>query len=302
MARTGSGRRTINETLSTAAVVGWLQAAQRILDSIGASQMRQIDSAAELFASAISSEALVHVFGSGHSRIGTEEMFPRIGSFPGFHPIAELALTNHVGVVGPNGLRQTLFLEKVEGFARVILQQIKVHPGDAFLLFSSSGVGGVVLEMALYLRTMGVPIVAVTSLDSDRRSSSRHSSGLKLAEVADVVIDNGSGAMDAVVEIPGLRHLVGPTSTIGAVAVVNAIKVATAAKLVARGVPPVVLDSPHFGNNEDADRQMELVYEDYFRRIRRAYELNGALAVPETYSASKVNGRRAHLPPVMPET
>ena len=72
--------------------------------------------ASELFASTIAADGLVHVFGSGHSRMNTEEMFPRIGSFPGFHPIAELAISNHVGVVGPNGLRQAMFLEKVDGF------------------------------------------------------------------------------------------------------------------------------------------------------------------------------------------
>jgi uncharacterized phosphosugar-binding protein len=208
-------------------------------------------------------------------------MFPRIGSFPGFHPIAELALTNHIGTVGPNGLRQVLFLEKVEGFARVILRQIKLHRGDAFLILSSSGVGGVALEMALYVKAMGIPLVAVTSIDHGRSVASSHPSGRKLMDLADVVVDNGSLAGDAAIDIPGLPHRVGPTSTIGAIAVVNAIKVATAEKLVARGSPPVVLSSHHGGDAHAAEDQLEAVYEEYFRRIRRAYDPVDAIAVPE---------------------
>ena len=131
-------------------------------------------------------------------------MFPRIGSFPGFHPIAELAISNHVGVVGPNGLRQAMFLEKVDGFGRVILQQIKLHPGDAFLIFSSTGINGVVIEVALYAKAMGLPVVAVTSARPRQRDGSRHPSGRKLTEIADIVIDNATPAGDAVVAIDGL--------------------------------------------------------------------------------------------------
>ena len=147
----------------------WLGEARAVLDRLEATQLGPIEQAADLFARTIAADGLVHVFGSGHSRMNTEEMFPRIGSFPGFHPIAELAISNHVGVVGPNGLRQAMFLEKVDGFGRVILQQIKLHAGDAFLIFSSTGINGVVIEVALYARAMGLPVVAVTSLDHSAR-------------------------------------------------------------------------------------------------------------------------------------
>ena len=104
--------------------------------------------------------------------MNTEEMFPRIGSYPGFHPVAELALSNHVGVVGPNGLRQAMYLEKVPGFARIILQQFKIHPGDSFLIFSSTGINGTVVEVALLAKAMGLPVVAVTSLQHTQATAS----------------------------------------------------------------------------------------------------------------------------------
>jgi uncharacterized phosphosugar-binding protein len=261
----------------------WLEAARGIIERVAATQTGEIDRAADLFADAIANDALVHVFGSGHSRMNTEEMFPRIGSFPGFHPIAELAVSNHVGVVGPNGLRQALFLERVDGFGRVILQAIKLHRGDCFLVFSSTGINGVVIEVALYAKAMGLPVVAVTSIDHGRSTTSRHPSGLRLMDIADIVIDNCSPAGDAVVELPGLRYRVGPSSSIGAISVVNALKVATAEKLIERQATPVVLTSPHFAGSVEGEEQLERVYEEYFRRVRRAYDPEGALEVPETY-------------------
>jgi uncharacterized phosphosugar-binding protein len=261
----------------------WLGEARSVLDRIEATELDNIERAADLFGRTIAADRLVHVFGSGHSRMNTEEMFPRIGSFPGFHPIAELAISNHVGVVGPNGLRQAMFLEKVDGFGRVILQQIKLHAGDAFLIFSSTGINGVVIEVALYARAMGLPVVAVTSLAHTRATASRHSSGRKLAEVADIVIDNGSPAGDAAVAIDGLEFNVGPTSSIGAIAVVNMLKTRTAERLVELGAPPVVLTSPHFVGQSTGTEQLERVYDDYFRRVSRAYDPTDALVVPEHY-------------------
>ena len=273
--------------LSTAIPAGaadrWLRSAEETLRRVAETQREAIERAAEVFADAIAADALVHVFGSGHSRMNTEEMFPRIGSFPGFHPIVELALTNHHHVVGPNGLRQAMFLERVDGFGRVVLQQIKLHPGDAFLIFSSTGINGVVIEIALYARKMGLPVVAVTSFDHSRATPSRHPSGRKLMEIADIAIDNCSPAGDAATEIEGLPYRVGPVSSIGAIAVVNALKAATAEKLVARGRPPVVLTSPHFVGHAEGEEQLERVYEDYFRRIGRAYDPEGAIPVPVGY-------------------
>lgn len=269
----------------------WLEAARDVLDQVVSTQGPSIERASQIFAEAIASDSLVHVFGSGHSRMNTEEMFPRIGSYPGFHPIAELALSNHVGVVGPNGLRQAMYLEKVPGFARIILQQFKIHPGDAFLIFSSTGINGTVIEAALLAKAMGLPVVAVTSLAHTRATDSRHPSGRKLADIADVTIDNCSPAGDAATDIEGLPFKVGPVSSIGAIAVVNALKTRTAELLVERGVAPVVLTSPHFVGSAVGEEQLERVYEEYFRRVKRAYDSNGAIPVPESWEeAARASG------------
>jgi uncharacterized phosphosugar-binding protein len=261
----------------------WLAAARAVLEQVATTQTAAIDQASTIFAETIAADGLVHVFGSGHSRMNTEEMFPRIGSYPGFHPIAELAISNHVGVVGPNGLRQAMYLEKVPGFAGIVLRQFKIHPGDSFLIFSSTGINGVVIEMALLVKAMGLPVVAVTSLQHTQATPSRHPSGRKLAEVADITIDNCSPPGDAATEIEGIPFRVGPVSSIGAIAVVNALKTRTAELLVGRGVVPTILTSPHFVGSAVGEEQLERVYEEYFRRVKQAYDSEGALPVPESW-------------------
>jgi uncharacterized phosphosugar-binding protein len=264
----------------------WLAAARDVLEAVSTTQSEAIDGASAIFAETIANDRLVHVFGSGHSRMNTEEMFPRIGSYPGFHPIAELALSNHVGVVGPNGLRQAMYLEKVPGFARIILQQFKIHPGDSFLIFSSTGINGTVIELALLAKAMGLPVVAVTSLQHTSATPSRHPSGKKLAEIAAITIDNCSPPGDAATDIEGVPFKVGPVSSIGAIAVVNALKTRTAELMVERGVVPTVLTSPHFVGDDVGAEQLEHVYEEYFRRVQRAYDGEGAIPVPESWDAA----------------
>ena len=112
---------------------------------------------------------------------------------------------------------------------------------------------------------------------------SRHPSGRKLAEIADIAIDNCSPPGDAVTQIEGIPFKVGPVSSIGAIAVVNAMKTRTAELLVERGVVPTVLTSPHFVGSEVGDEQLEKVYEEYFRRVKQAYDAEGAIPVPKSW-------------------
>ena len=133
--------------MSTAATE-YIKQAQAILNRIESTQMEDIERAAEICAQTIAGDGLVHLFGTGHSRIFVEEMFPRHGSFPGFHPIVELSLTFHNLVVGSNGQRQAMFLEHVEGFGQVILRNFVFSEPDCFLLFSNSGINEVVVDVA----------------------------------------------------------------------------------------------------------------------------------------------------------
>src|SRR5437870_1444926 len=125
---------------STPVAGKYLAAARALIDRLEA-QTEAIDAASGLCADAIAAGGLVHLFGTGHSRIPVEEMFPRYGSYPGFNPIVELSMTFHTQVVGTNGQRQAMFIERVPGLAEVILSNFQFGPKDALMVFSASGLG-----------------------------------------------------------------------------------------------------------------------------------------------------------------
>ena len=253
------------------AASNYLAEAAAILERIKSSQMDSIENAAEICAQAIAGDGLVHLFGTGHSRIFVEEMFPRHGSFPGFHPIVELSLTFHNLVVGSNGQRQAMFLEHVEGFGQVILRNFVFSPPDCFLIYSNSGINEVVVDVAIEAKRLGMPVIAVVSVEHCNASHPNHSSGKKLTDIADIIIDNCTPAGDALVRIPNLEDPVGPGSTIGAAAVTNALKCSIAEKLTALGKPPIVLTSSYFIGSEANKKRFDDCYDDYRARVQKVY-------------------------------
>jgi uncharacterized phosphosugar-binding protein len=253
--------------LSRQSVSGrWIKAAIELLDRLWSTQEAAIGEAVDLCAEAIGTGGLVHLFGTGHSRIPVEEMFPRYGSYPGFHPIVELSTTFHTQVVGANGQRQAMFIERVEGLAEVILSNFKLAPPDAMIVFSAGGHGANGIEMAAGARKRGLPVIAVTSRAQSDAVAPSHSSGTRLYDHADVVIDLCTPTADALVTIDGLDSPVGPGSTIAAIAVVNEIKVQTAALLVERGVMPPVLTSASVVGTERSAELFDAAYREHARR------------------------------------
>src|SRR5438105_9681503 len=146
----------------------------RELIAVVEKQQAAIRQAAEWFAETILADRMVHLFGSGHSRILVEEMWPRYGSFPGFNPIVELSLSFHNMVVGSNGQRQAMFLENVSGLAERILRNFDLSPVDTALVISSSGCNVVPIEMAEQFQKRGIRVVSILSLRHSERSRSNH--------------------------------------------------------------------------------------------------------------------------------
>src|SRR6266508_2147948 len=143
-------------TATTVPVLAWLGAARGVLDRLAASQEDALERASQWCADAIANDGLVHLFGTGHSRIPVEEMFPRYGSYPGFNPIVELSMTFHTQVVGANGQRQAMFIERVPGLAEVILSNFTFGPRDVMIVFSAGGATAVPIEMARGARARGL--------------------------------------------------------------------------------------------------------------------------------------------------
>ncbi len=247
----------------------WIDGARRIIDVVEQTQMDPIVETAALCADAIDAGGLVHLFGTGHSRIPLEEMFPRYGSFPGFHPIAELSMTFHTQVVGVNGQRQAMFIERTEGLGEVILSNFTFGEKDLMIVFSAGGSTAVPIDIALGARRRGMAVVAVTSVEHSLATESGHSSNTRLLDHADIVIDLGTPPGDSLVHIDGADVRVGPGSTIANVAVVNAIKVATASMLHDRAsLPPVITGAQVIGADE-ARSVFDAAYSDHARRLSR---------------------------------
>jgi uncharacterized phosphosugar-binding protein len=254
-------------------LVQYLAAVRAALDAIEADQLPAIREASARFAGAILAGRLVHVFGTGHSRMAVEEMFPRYGSFPGFHPIVELSMTYHNPVVGANGQRQAMFLENVQGFGPVLWRNFVTAPADCLLAISTSGCNAVTIDVALEAQRLGMFVVALTSLAHAAVSTSKHLSGRKLHEVADLALDQHAPAGDALVWIDGLATPVSPLSSVSGCTIINLVKAEVARRLTEAGAPPKVLTAAcHLGGDADRARDLfDATYDDYRRRIGVLY-------------------------------
>jgi uncharacterized phosphosugar-binding protein len=248
----------------------YLQHCIQIVDTIK-KQQQQMQQAARLFANTILAGRMVHVFGSGHSRIMVEEMWPRYGSFPGFNPIVELALTNHNNVVGANGQRQAMYLENVSGFAERILRNFALSEKDTALIVSSSGCNIVPIEMAELFQQKGIKTVVLVSQQHLDASTSKRKDGKKLTDFADMILDTGAPAGDAMIYVDGLETPVSPGSTVGGIMIVNSIKAELAQLLTAAGQPPKVLTASCIVGSEKATALFEAAYDEHARRLAELY-------------------------------
>jgi uncharacterized phosphosugar-binding protein len=249
----------------------YLKKCHQILDIVS-KQEAQITQAARWFSDTILAGRMVHVFGSGHSRIMVEEMWPRYGSFPGFNPIVELSLTFHNLVVGANGQRQAMFLENTAGLAERILRNFEITSEDAALIISSSGCNVVPIEMAELLQRKKVKVVALLTRLHSQKSKSKRTDGKKLSDFADLVLDTGAPAGDAMVYVEGLDTPVAPGSTVGGALLVNSIKAEVARLLTLAGKPPKVLSSGAVVGEQRAIDLFESAYDEHAHRLARLYE------------------------------
>src|SRR3954470_8283182 len=181
----------------------YLREALARLNGLLDGQRAALDRAAALCTEAIAADGLVHLFGCGHSRMLCEEMTPRQGCFVGWHTLVELGLTYHNPIVGPNGLRQSLHLEKTPGYAEQVLRNFAFGPRDVLVVISTSGIREVIVEMAEGARRRGLPVIGVVSRAHCAQSRPAHPSGQKLTDLADVVLDNGAPVGDTLLDLEG---------------------------------------------------------------------------------------------------
>ncbi len=227
----------------------YLDAVDDVLRRVRDANRHSIRAAASLIAETVSADRIIHVFGSGHSQLVALELTDRAGSLAGVDVIFDPS----------HGLAEAL-----EGYAGTLLQNHAMEEGDCQIVISSSGRNAAPIEMALIARQLGLAVIAVTAVEFSRSVTSRHSSGQRLLDVADVVLDTCGASGDAALCIEGVPTAVGPTSTVVGAALLNAVFVEAVAELVRRGVePPVYLS----GNVDGSDAHNTALVDRYRGRI-----------------------------------
>ncbi len=237
-----------------------------VLNRIWETQTENIEKVTAVMADCIARGGLVHLFGSGHSVLPVQDMFPRYGAFPGFRPLMDMRLM-WTNVIGSGGAKGLLWLERREGYAALLFENEPIRSGDVMMVFSHGGLNAAGIEVLQESRKRGLTTVAVTSMDNCRKRAATHSSGKKLADVADYVIDNCMPAEDALVAIQGWKAPVAAGSTVATITIAMAIVAQVASELAAKGLHPPVFVSPNVpGIPPDNNNR---VYEEYERSLKR---------------------------------
>lgn len=215
-----------------------------VIDKIDREQSENIKAAADLCAAAIASGKLVHLFGSGHSVLPVQDVFPRYGGVVGWHPCMDPRLMWN-NVIGPGGARELLWIERQEGYIANFLQSYNFQEGEVMIVYSHGGLNAAPIEAAMYAKERGLKVIAVTSGENYKKAKANHSSGNKLGDVADIVIDNCCPLEDALVEIPGYYQKVGASSTVAVITISQSIASETALRLQKMGHKMYIFVSPN---------------------------------------------------------
>ena len=236
---------------------------QAVVENVFNTQEENMAKAANILANTTKNEGIIHLFGSGHSSLIAEDVFWRAATLANVHAIFESA------VAGINEVTKTSKIEKLEGIGQVIVEYNRIMPPDTIICISNSGNNAATVDVALAAKARGVPVIAITNVTYADQLTTHHSSGKKLKDVADVVIDNCSLYGDAAVELDGFPQKVGATSTIPAAFIVPALLVQTCENLLEDGVQPDVYYNGHLAY-EDPNIKLhnDALVDKYFYKIR----------------------------------
>ncbi|QVK19825.1 SIS domain-containing protein [Mycoplasmatota bacterium] len=233
----------------------YIEKIQKVLKEIDDLEKDNISEAINLFVDAIIKKNNTFVFGASHAGIISEELFYRAGGLAVINPIFEPSIMLNV-----RPITSTSKMERLEGYGTLIANKTPITKGDVLLVHSVSGRNPVTIELAIRAKEMGAKIVAITNIKYSSSVESRHSSKLKLMDVADLVIDNHGELGDACIEIDGLEQKVSPTSTVVSASIANTIVSEVARLLMEKGITPPIFFS---ANIDGGDKHNELIFEKY---------------------------------------
>jgi uncharacterized phosphosugar-binding protein len=244
-------------------VSDYLTVVQAAIAEVGGGQQEQKKRAAVLLTETVIAGGVIQAFGCGHSEALAMEIAGRAG---GLVPTSRIALRDIVLYGGePLAALEDPTVERNPEIAHRLYDLAPIKPDDAFVIASNSGINGAVVEMALLVKQRGHKLIAITSARHSARVDSRHPSGHKLGDLADVVLDNGAPYGDAALPLPG-GGAVGAVSSITAALLAQQIVAEVVANLLAAGVTPPVYLSDNVPGGKEHNAQIEARYAGRIRR------------------------------------
>lgn len=251
------------------AINEYISGLQKILERIRTEQAENIRQAGKIVADALANEGIIHTFGTGHSHIIAEEAFFRAGGIAAVNPILDERL------IFLKGAMESTRAERESGLALELIEKEDVRAEDALIIISNSGRNAAPVEMALEMKKRGVKVIAITSLEQSRSSESRHESGKKLFEIADVSIDNCVPSGDALILFDGLASRTGASSTVAGSAIIHSIIIEALSELLQQGKKPSVLPSANVeGTTGDTLREVLSRYQSRIRYLDLETEID----------------------------
>jgi uncharacterized phosphosugar-binding protein len=234
----------------------YLDKARELLERLEASQLEHVEQAAEIIAEAVAEGRTLYAWGGPHSSLPVQDIYFRAGGLTLVNAVFTPGLSLEEGPI-----RMVSFLERTEGYGREFFRQIGAQAGDAIILVSTSGRNAFPIEMAMAAKEAGLHVIGLTSLLYSDSVSSRHSSGRKMYEFCDVVLDNLTAPGDAILEDNRLPQKVGPTSGWAGCLILQALMAEVAERLAERGVRPPI----YFAHNLDGQPEYVEFLEDLKR-------------------------------------
>ena len=218
-------------------------------------ELPNIEKAAQLVADSCVKDGRLYVFGSGHSHLIAEELYIRAGGLAMVHAILpqELLLSQMA--------TKSTCVERLEGYGPMLVDLYEIDEKDALMVISNSGRNAVPVEMCMAAKAKGASVIALTSMQHTREVTSRHSSGKKICDIADVTIDNCAVKGDANFYVEGVDIPVGPTSDATGIAIAQALVNEVIERMVKAGVEPPVFCS---SNVDGGDEKNAHLYETYY--------------------------------------
>jgi uncharacterized phosphosugar-binding protein len=232
---------------------------QLIFDKIRQTEGENIETAAGFIADAVIQDGIVHIFGTGHSNIIAEEVFARANTLAPVNQVVDLSMAGSVNTV------RSFYLERIEKAGQMIFDHVRAQPQDVFLVISNSGRNAVPIDFAQAAKGNGHKVIVETCTSFSLSQPSRHPSGKRLLDYADVILDNHTPMADAVVQVEGMKPGLGSASGIAGSLLVHAVLVEAAVKIKEHGVdPPVFMH----GNLDGGMEYNQSLLDHYWWRIR----------------------------------